>query len=86
MDWTNATPLAALTGGILIGLACAIMLLGLGRIAGVSGLAAAVSALYKHQRLVALVEAGTAANRARARTLLCSLVQVHGSWACSASP
>lgn len=45
MDWTNATPLAALTGGILIGLACAIMLLGLGRIAGVSGLAARAFAL-----------------------------------------
>ncbi|RJG50368.1 YeeE/YedE family protein, partial [Sphingobium terrigena] len=45
MDWTNATPLAALTGGILIGLACAILLLGLGRIAGVSGLAARAFAL-----------------------------------------
>ena len=45
MDWTNATPLAALTGGILIGLACAIMLLGLGRIEGVSGLAARAFAL-----------------------------------------
>ena len=33
-------PLAGLTGGLLIGLAGAIMLLGLGRIAGVSGLAA----------------------------------------------
>ena len=40
MDWTNAMPLAGLTGGLLIGLAGAVMLLGLGRIAGVSGLAA----------------------------------------------
>lgn len=47
MDWTNATPLAALIGGILIGLACAIMLLGLGRIAGVSGLAARAFALSR---------------------------------------
>ena len=47
-------------------------------------LAVAVSALYKHQRLVALVDAGAAARRACARTLVCSLVQVHGSWACSA--
>ncbi|MEO7470328.1 MAG: YeeE/YedE thiosulfate transporter family protein [Sphingobium limneticum] len=39
MDWNNAMPVAGLTGGLLIGLACAIMLLGLGRIAGVSGLA-----------------------------------------------
>lgn len=35
-----ADPLAGLTGGILIGLAAALMLLGLGRIAGVSGIAA----------------------------------------------
>ncbi len=33
-------PLAGLTGGLLIGLAGAIMLLGLGRIAGVSGMVA----------------------------------------------
>jgi uncharacterized membrane protein YedE/YeeE len=36
----NATPLHGLIGGLMIGLAAAIMLLGLGRIAGVSGLAA----------------------------------------------
>jgi len=36
----EAAPLAGLAGGVLIGLAAAIMLLGLGRIAGVSGLAA----------------------------------------------
>lgn len=35
-----AMPLAGLAGGALVGLAAAIMLLGLGRIAGVSGLAA----------------------------------------------
>lgn len=40
MDWANAMPLAGLTGGLMIGLAGALMLLGLGRIAGVSGLAA----------------------------------------------
>ncbi|MEN2786902.1 YeeE/YedE family protein [Sphingomonas qilianensis] len=40
MNWAGAMPLAGLTGGVLIGLAGAIMLLGLGRIAGVSGLAA----------------------------------------------
>jgi uncharacterized membrane protein YedE/YeeE len=40
MDWSHAMPLAGLTGGLLIGLAGAAMLLGLGRIAGVSGLAA----------------------------------------------
>ncbi|MDR7103805.1 YeeE/YedE family protein [Croceicoccus sp. BE223] len=36
----DAAPLAGLGGGILIGLAAAIMLLGMGRIAGVSGIAA----------------------------------------------
>ena len=36
----NALPVEGFMGGLLIGLAAAIMLLGLGRIAGVSGLAA----------------------------------------------
>ena len=36
----DARPIAGLIGGLMIGLAAAIMLLGLGRIAGVSGLAA----------------------------------------------
>lgn len=36
----HATPVEGLIGGLMIGLAAAIMLLGLGRIAGVSGLAA----------------------------------------------
>ena len=36
----EAMPVAGLFGGLLIGLAAALMLLGLGRIAGVSGLAA----------------------------------------------
>ncbi|MGB7326076.1 MAG: hypothetical protein WBD31_14485, partial [Rubripirellula sp.] len=36
----DAAPLAGLAGGALIGLAAALMLLGAGRIAGVSGIAA----------------------------------------------
>lgn len=36
----DATPLAGLAGGVLIGLAAALMLLGAGRIAGVSGITA----------------------------------------------
>ena len=36
----EAAPMAGLAGGILIGLAAALMLLGAGRIAGVSGMAA----------------------------------------------
>lgn len=38
--YPHAMPLDGLVGGLLIGLAAALMLLGLGRIAGVSGLAA----------------------------------------------
>lgn len=38
--YPDAAPLAGLVGGILIGLAAAVMLLGVGRIAGVSGIAA----------------------------------------------
>ena len=41
----DAAPLAGLAGGALIGLAAALMLLGLGRIAGVSGLAAKAAGL-----------------------------------------
>ncbi len=43
----QATPLEGLAGGILIGLAAALMLLGAGRIAGVSGLAARATGLSK---------------------------------------
>jgi uncharacterized membrane protein YedE/YeeE len=41
----HAQPVAGLIGGLMIGLAAAIMLLGLGRIAGVSGLAARATGL-----------------------------------------
>lgn len=38
LDWSNFTPVSALAGGVLIGLAVAILLLASGRIAGVSGI------------------------------------------------
>lgn len=41
----DAAPVAGLAGGILIGIAAAIMLLGSGRIAGVSGIAARATGL-----------------------------------------
>jgi uncharacterized protein len=44
-SFPNAMPVEGLTGGLMIGLASAIMLLGLGRIAGVSGLAARAGGL-----------------------------------------
>jgi uncharacterized protein len=39
IDWTNFTPISALFGGLLIGLAAAALLLVNGRILGVSGIA-----------------------------------------------
>lgn len=41
----DAAPLAGLAGGVLIGLAAAVMLLGMGRIAGVSGIASRAAGL-----------------------------------------
>jgi uncharacterized membrane protein YedE/YeeE len=38
IDWTSFTPWASLAGGLLIGLATTILLLGDGRIAGISGI------------------------------------------------
>lgn len=40
LGFPDAAPVAGLAGGVLIGLAAALMLLGAGRIAGVSGIAA----------------------------------------------
>ncbi|WP_454753520.1 YeeE/YedE family protein [Cupriavidus necator] len=38
IDFTHFTPWLSLTGGLVIGLAAALMILGLGRIAGISGI------------------------------------------------
>lgn len=38
VDWSHFTPWLSLGGGILIGLAAALFILGLGRIAGISGI------------------------------------------------
>lgn len=38
IDWSNFTPFSALSGGMMIGLSAAMMLLLLGRIAGISGI------------------------------------------------
>ncbi|SQI39927.1 Uncharacterised protein [Providencia alcalifaciens] len=40
IDWVNFTPWSAAIGGILIGLAAAILLILNGRIAGISGILA----------------------------------------------
>jgi len=38
IDWLNFSPTASLAGGLMIGVACTFLLLGIGRIAGVSGI------------------------------------------------
>lgn len=38
IDWTHFTPLSSLSGGLLIGLAAAVLVLFSGRIAGISGI------------------------------------------------
>jgi uncharacterized protein len=40
IDWTHFTPWSALAGGLLIGLATALFLLGTGRVAGIAGIVA----------------------------------------------
>ncbi|MBB5017018.1 hypothetical protein HNQ59_000280 [Chitinivorax tropicus] len=40
IDWLHFTPWSALAGGLLIGLAAALLLLTLGRVAGISGIVA----------------------------------------------
>lgn len=40
IDWNHFSPWLALAGGLLIGLATALFLLGLGRVAGIAGLVA----------------------------------------------
>ena len=40
IDWNHYTPWASLGGGLLIGLATALYLLGIGRIAGIAGIVA----------------------------------------------
>ena len=38
IDWANFTPISALAGGALIGLAAALLILGLGRVMGAAGI------------------------------------------------
>jgi len=50
--WTSFSPWASLAGGLLIGIACALYLLGNGRIAGIAGiLAGPLRALPSRERL-----------------------------------
>ena len=52
IDWIHFTPGSALAGGLLIGLASALYLLGNGRIAGIAGIVASpLRALVSRSRL-----------------------------------
>lgn len=48
IDWANFTPWSAILGGVLIGVAAAILFLGIGRIAGISGIVGGL--LQRHGR------------------------------------
>lgn len=45
--WTNFIPISAALGGVLIGVAASLLLAGLGRIAGISGIVAGVLQMKK---------------------------------------
>ena len=49
IDWNHFTPGASLAGGILIGLAVALMILANGRIAGISGILAGLANRNRHE-------------------------------------
>lgn len=68
IDWSNFTPWSALAGGGLIGLVAALLFLGLGRIAGISGI---LGSLLHEQS----AEAGWRL------TFLCGLLLAPGLWA-----
>ena len=51
IDWNHFTPGASLAGGILIGLAVALMILANGRIAGISGILAGLANRNRHERI-----------------------------------
>ena len=48
IDWTHFTPLASLAGGMLIGLAAAMLLLLSGRVAGISGIVGGLIVPRRH--------------------------------------
>jgi uncharacterized protein len=51
---SHFTPFSALAGGILIGLSAALLWVGLGRVAGISGIVAGVRSVDRNWRLVFL--------------------------------
>ena len=51
INWSAFTPLPSFTGGLLIGIAAAILLLGNGRIAGISGILGGIWSTESNDRL-----------------------------------
>ena len=51
INWGNFTPLTSLLGGVLIGVAAAVLLLGNGRIAGISGILGGLWSADRSDRL-----------------------------------
>jgi uncharacterized membrane protein YedE/YeeE len=51
IDWAHFTPWASLAGGLLIGLAAALLLLASGRIAGISGIVGGLMTARRGERL-----------------------------------
>jgi uncharacterized membrane protein YedE/YeeE len=51
IDWVHFTPWSALSGGALIGLSSAMMILGVGRVAGISGIIGGLLPPWKNDAL-----------------------------------
>ena len=50
IDWAAFTPYSALAGGALIGLASALLILGIGRVAGISGIVGGLFSGYRTEQ------------------------------------
>jgi len=50
IDWAAFTPYSALTGGALIGLASVLLILGIGRVAGISGIVGGLFSGYRREQ------------------------------------
>jgi uncharacterized membrane protein YedE/YeeE len=50
IDWAAFTPYSALTGGALIGLASVLLILGIGRVAGISGIVGGLFSGYRTEQ------------------------------------
>lgn len=82
IDWLSFSPVPALAGGALIGLAAALFVLLLGRVAGISGI---IGALFKPQRgdiawRIAFVAGLIASPLAYALVTQWPTIEIQASW------